>query len=612
MPAAPARLSGGGASGVRPAQPNLFVRSVLGLRAFGRKGAPVEAEHGQPAPAPGASGGSLLGLKTGPSPRAPAPVAPPALLGGYAGLPSLRPDTPSPIVQERSSGRGRVSEPSARRRDSEPPGRFRSGESQSRGRGRRRPEQRESRWWVGAFAVGGVGVVVGLIVVVAVLLSRRGDPAEQSSNASGAGSATTPQAPSSAAANDDQSGLPPVRLTTENERLRSLLHQVHGRGKESAELRALVDEEAALLAEKRCEGVECAARAQAAQGILQGGPKKAVRRRSRSPDALRSKWLAGLSMPEIDVEDDPRVQKRFEFYTENPQGREVFQQMLFRCGAFKDSIQASLIRHGMPAALLAVVFAESGCSPLAKSKAGAEGLWQFIPAAARAYHLRIIDGVVDERHSPQKSTEAAIRFLSDMYAKLGSWDLVFAGYNMGPFGVAARLQMVEGENIGFWDLVDADVLPDETADYAPSIQAIALILNNLQRLKFVGAQMRAPQMTMDLEVPPSTRMTLVARAAALSLNELRTMNLDIKGGLTPGIPNFVVQVPKENVWQARETLQELLKAKDDLDQCVPASFDWGRQRFTPEMAKACASRLPATDTPAVETGTAAPAAPAAP
>ncbi len=290
-----------------------------------------------------------------------------------------------------------------------------------------------------------------------------------------------------------------ARLLTEDERFRSLLGQVHGRGgKESAELRALIDEHAALTAQalssEGCQGPNCKALAEVGK-LVKGGEKVRVRRRSRSPDALRSKWLAGLTMPEIPVEDDPRVQQRFEFYTENPVGRETFQQMLFRCGAHKDMIQSALVRHGLPADLIAVVFTESGCAPLARSPAGAEGLWQFIPEAARAYHLRIIPDQVDERHSPQKSTEAAIAFLSDMYAKLKSWDLVFAGYNCGPFGIMARLERVEGENVGFWELVDAGMLPDETANYAPTIQAIALILNNLQRLKFGAIQMRAPQMT---------------------------------------------------------------------------------------------------------------------
>jgi membrane-bound lytic murein transglycosylase D len=259
-------------------------------------------------------------------------------------------------------------------------------------------------------------------------------------------------------------------------------------------------------------------------------------------------------------------------------------------------IQSALVRHGLPADLIAVVFTESGCAPLARSPAGAEGLWQFIPDAARAYHLRIIEDVVDERHSPQKSTEAAIQYFNDMYAKFGSWDLVFSAYNMGPFGLATRLERVEvgdGEAVGFWELVDAEMLPGETADYAPAIQAIALILNNLQKLKFGGAQQGAPQVTMDLQVPPSTRLSLVARAAGTSLDELRRLNLDIKGTSTPNVQNFAVQVSKDSVWQARDTLQELLKSKDESDLCAPQKFNWGRQRFTAEMQAACARNLAA-------------------
>jgi len=463
---------------------------------------------------------------------------------------------------------------------------------------RQRTGSGEQRWWIGALAALGVCAVVLGIVVVVVLVTRRNDPPVASAANPGSGAAPGASVPSGdgalGAPGTAVSSVPRGKLLNDNERFRSLLSQVHGRGgKESAELRALFDEQASIAAQALqpgCVGPQCAALKEIGK-LVTNTTKKRVKRRSRSPDALRSRWLAGLEMPEIPVEDDPRVQKRFEFYTENPLGRETFQQMLFRCGAYKDSIQSTLIRRGLPKDLIAVAYAESGCYPLAKSPMGAEGLWQFIPDAARAYHLRIIDGIVDERHSPQKATEAAIQYFSDMYAKFGEWDLVFSAYNMGPFGLATRIEQVEGDKVGFWELVDAQMLPGETADYAPAIQAIALILNNLQKLKFGAIQQRAPQMTMDLPVPPNTRMTMVARAAATSLSELMRLNLDIKGTSTPSVQNFAVQVSKDSVWQARETLQELVKTKDDSDMCAPQNFDWGRQRFTPEMQEACNRNL---------------------
>ncbi|MGC4088539.1 MAG: lytic transglycosylase domain-containing protein [Polyangiaceae bacterium] len=327
--------------------------------------------------------------------------------------------------------------------------------------------------------------------------------------------------------------------------------------------------------------------------LLGNTSKRKVKKRSetQSPEKLRSPWLVGLKMPEIPVEDDPRVERQFSFYTENTVGRETFQGMLFRCGSYRDMIQATLVRYGLPADLWALVFAESSCVPTAQSPMGAAGLWQFIPSAARAYHLRVIDDVVDERLNPPKSTEAGVRYLRDMYEKLGQWDSVFASYNLGPFALMTRIEQAGGD-VGFWDLVDAEMLPDETANYAPSIQAIALILNNLQRLKF-STQTRPPQLTSDLTVPPNTRLTLVARAAATSVAQLHALNLDIMGESTPNIADFAIQVPKDVVWQARDTLKDLLTRHDDDDLCVPNGFDWGRQRFTQEMAEACRRRTTA-------------------
>jgi membrane-bound lytic murein transglycosylase D len=233
---------------------------------------------------------------------------------------------------------------------------------------------------------------------------------------------------------------------------------------------------------------------------------------------------------------------------------------------------------------LAVVLAESGCDPVAKSPVGAEGLWQFMPEAARHYHLHLIDDVVDERHSPKKSTEAAIRFLSDLFKKFESWDLAFAAYNMGPYGLAGRMHRAGGD-VGFWDLLDADQLPRETASYVPTIQAFALILENLQGLKFNGAQMKTPEITADLDAPPGTRLGLIAHAASTSVQQLRQLNLDLQGDVVPSIPGalFAVQVPKDVLWQAREKLEELTTHGSQDDLCVPPTFNWGVQKFNPKM-----------------------------
>ncbi len=604
--------------------PNLQVRTMFGLRAFKeRKGDPsAGAMPLQPAaqiPEKGDQGSSsLLGLKRGSrySSQPPASVgssgsleAPRLLHHSLAGLPSLPPTVNPPGIEGKLSRLGQsIGKMSRldvlgdivrlRARDRRGGG---SAPSPALLRNRERPS---STWRIGAIAIAVFVLVLGGLATLIIVLTRNppGAKVDVAESHASQGSQASQEARPVAAAS---AALPQPRLITENESLRALLSQMHGRGKESAELGALVDEEAALIASSmspdKCKGSPAACQAMAAMHAsvigAQGTKRITQRRASGAMDRVRSRWLVGLKLPEIPIEDDPSVERSLQFYTENPVGRESFQSMLFRCGAYRDLIQSTLVRYELPADLWAIVFVESGCTPQATSPVGAAGLWQFMPATGRAYHLRIKDEVIDERRSPPKSTEAAVRYLRDIrdkvlvYNEAGVWDLVFGSYNLGPFGMIARLERVGGTGIGFWDLVDAKMLPDETAMYAPAIQAVALILNNLQRYKFSTVQMRTPQLTSDLEVQPGTRLSLVARAAAMSTRDLSSMNLDISGETTPDIPNLAIQVPKDVVWQARDTLKDLIASQDQMDLCVPPTFDWGRQRFTKEMAAACLKKL---------------------
>jgi len=601
--------------------PNLQVRTMFGLRAFGARKSesnPVSTPPRAATPIPDKGdlrSGSLLDLKRGSrhSSRPPgsvgavgAPAAPRLLDHSLAGLPALPPTANPPGIDGRSSYPG-LSQSLAKLSRLDVLGdivRLRPRDRRSAGstpapallRNRARPG---STWRIGAIAGAAFALALGGLATLIIVLTRNPRETEAEVAKPQASQGTRPVAAAASAA------MPQPRLITENESLRALLSQMHGRGKESAELGALVDEEAALIASSlspdKCKGsaATCQALAAMHSSVIgaQGAKHISQRRANGSMDRVRSRWLVGLKFPEIPVEDDPRVERSLQFYTENPVGRESFQSMLFRCGAYRDLIQSTLVRYELPADLWAIVFVESGCTPQATSPVGAAGLWQFMPATGRAYHLRIKEEVIDERRSPPKSTEAAVRYLRDIRDKLlvynepGVWDLTFGSYNLGPFGMIARLERVGGSGIGFWDLVDAKMLPDETAMYAPAIQAVALILNNLQRFKFSTVQTRTPQLTSDLEVPPGTRLSLVARAASMSTRDLRSMNLDISGESTPDIPNLAIQVPKDVVWQARDTIKDLMASQDQMDQCVPPTFDWGRQRFTKEMAAACQRKL---------------------
>jgi membrane-bound lytic murein transglycosylase D len=263
-------------------------------------------------------------------------------------------------------------------------------------------------------------------------------------------------------------------------------------------------------------------------------------------------------------------------FSDTKVGHARFESMVFRCGAYAEQILAMLARYELPDSLLAVVYAESGCDPMATSPAGAEGLWQFMPETATAYHLNILENVIDERRSPPKSTEAAIHFLADLYQRFESWDLALAAYNMGPYRLAELLQHA-GDDVDFWDLREAGLLPAQASNYVPTIEAFALILANLGVLKFGAIQTVAPELTAELEAPARTRLGLVARAASTSLTRIRDLNPELQGDVVPPLPGgrFVLRVPKHALWAAKDKLQDLLISGASEDECVSPDFDWG-------------------------------------
>jgi membrane-bound lytic murein transglycosylase D len=299
-------------------------------------------------------------------------------------------------------------------------------------------------------------------------------------------------------------------------------------------------------------------------------------------------WLVNLRLPGIGVTDEPRIRAWVQFHTAHTVGREIFQGTIFQCGSYQALFQHVLLRHELPLDLTAVAMVASGCLSDIESSTGARGLWQFSPVAARAYHLRVVPEVIDERLNPSKATEAAVRLLGDLRRKMGSWELAAASFGMGPFELLLRLVQA-GDKVDFWQLANADPLVADTAAFVSKVQAYSLILSNLDRFRFEAALPQAPEETFELEVPSGTPLGLVARAAGTSTAKVRELNPEILGHKVPDdqAGDFVVAVPKASGRRAREKLAALIAEADGADQCVPHNFDWGRQRFTRAMANRC-------------------------
>jgi hypothetical protein len=182
----------------------------------------------------------------------------------------------------------------------------------------------------------------------------------------------------------------------------------------------------------------------------------------------------------IGLRQDPKeVPERFypEVARRLAREHDFLEGALGRVDRYRDMMGAELKRAYMPPLLHYLACIESGYRNDARSKAGALGLWQFMPGTARDYGLRV-GGANDERSDPKRSTTAAARYLRSLAFEFGgeSLMLVLASYNRGENAVRAALKRLEDpySDRSYWALVKAGYLPDETADYVARYVAAAV------------------------------------------------------------------------------------------------------------------------------------------
>lgn len=261
-------------------------------------------------------------------------------------------------------------------------------------------------------------------------------------------------------------------------------------------------------------------------------------------DAADTAWLASLTMPDLPVRLDRRVVTYLKFYRDSERGRTIVAIWAKTSARYVSSIQTALRRAGLPADLVWLSMIESGHNPTIASPAGALGLWQFMPESARAYGLTV-DRWVDERRDPARATQAAIKFLGDLRARFGSWELAMAAYNMGHAGLSKAIGKFNTNDYFTLSKLEGGI-PWETTLYVPKIFALAIVMNNREAFGLKKSPESAPEVPFEtILVGPGTALADVAKASGVSVDEIRTRNLRYSADRTPPDPGkrFPVAVP---------------------------------------------------------------------
>jgi soluble lytic murein transglycosylase-like protein len=141
-----------------------------------------------------------------------------------------------------------------------------------------------------------------------------------------------------------------------------------------------------------------------------------------------------------------------------------------RVNLLRPSVDPILRSYGVPDDLSAVILVESGGRASALSPKGARGLWQLMPDTARRYGLRV-DDAQDDRLDLFRATDAAARYLHDLYGQFGDWKLALAAYNTGEVNVGAAI--IRAHSQDFDQLARLQLLPLETRNYVPRVLATA-------------------------------------------------------------------------------------------------------------------------------------------
>ncbi len=248
-------------------------------------------------------------------------------------------------------------------------------------------------------------------------------------------------------------------------------------------------------------------------------------------------------LSEFDLDEEYAYNRDFETFVQKHEHalRRFFRKAVSRSEGLLALLRGQLLDDDLSDLFLYMSIVESGLHPRALSSKKAAGLWQFMPATAKAYHLRVGNSC-DERCDPSRATQAAIAHLRHLYNRFGKWYLAVLAYNCGEGRLRSAIEKAGTDDIEI--LLDAEqkFLPKETRDYLNKIILVAMIGESDTIEEGNGIE------PVSVEVRPGTDLRMLAKQLKMDASILLRLNPALKNGVVPkSVEHYEIAIPEEKI-----------------------------------------------------------------
>ncbi len=257
------------------------------------------------------------------------------------------------------------------------------------------------------------------------------------------------------------------------------------------------------------------------------------------PDSVYIDRLQSIESP-LEFPFNSKVKAYIELYTQKK--REQVKIMLGLSEYYFPLFEEALDAAGLPLELKYLPIIESALNPRAFSRAGASGLWQFMYGTGKMYGLRV-DSYVDDRRDPIKSTQAAVKYLKDLYKQYGDWYLVIAAYNCGPGNVNKAIYRTGGKR-DFWQIYYR--LPRETRGYVPAFIAAAYTMTYYNEHLISPKAAEIVISTDTIMISDPLHFKQVSKVTGVTIDQLRSLNPQYRLDVIPAQKKaYALTIPTE-------------------------------------------------------------------